>query len=239
MRGRYTSAFVRTRILLAVLSLVCCGAAFATPVRLIAPSAGVTLRGDHFATIAWVADRRVEAEEWEAFLSVDGGRYYSVRITPHLDLDVRTFEFLVPNIASDDVRLLMRVGDEHIETIIQFPQRFSIRPSPSTVVGQRLTAEPGPESARPGEAVVVQWATGGRDGARAEVAQSRPSGAALRRRICDGNAHSNFGLTRDQAPVSALMLTIGVTSTPRIKHAAASTSPHAPDLLRLATRLNV
>jgi hypothetical protein len=230
---------VRIRTLLAALSLFCCGAAFATPLRLIAPSAGVTLRGDHFATIAWVADRGIDAEEWEAFLSVDGGRYYSVRITPHLDLDMRSFEFLVPNIASDDVKLLMRVGDEHIETIIEFPQRFSIRPSPSTVIGQRLTAEPGPESARPGEAVVVQWAAGGRDGARADVAQSRPSGAALRRQIRESNAHSNFGLTRDEAPVMALMPTIGVASMPRIKHVAASTSAHAPDLLRLATRLNV
>ena len=229
---------MRIRILFA-LSILGCSAAFAAaPVRLVAPSNGVALRGDHFATFTWASDRRVEAEEWEAFLSVDGGRYYSVRITPHLDLGIRSFEFLVPNIASDDVRLLMRVGDEHVETIVEFPQRFSIRPSPSTVVGRRLTAGPGPESARPGEAVVVQWASGSRGGENIEVAQTRPHGVAVCARILDTREVATAALTRHETRV-ALVTFDASASMATFNDAAAPPRVITRDVLRLITRLNV
>ena len=230
---------MRIRILLA-LSILGCSAAFAaTPVRLVAPSSGASLRGDHFATFTWSSDRPIDAEEWEAFLSVDGGRYYSVRITPHLDLNLRSFEFLVPNIASDDVRLLMRVGDEHVETIYEFSQRFSIRPSPSVVVGRRLTAEPPPESARPGEPPVVQWATGGRAGDNVTVAHSRPRGAALRVRITEKHQTSTIALSRQET--SAIELVADASAAVTFFSAPPASSPHiaSRDVLRLITRLNV
>lgn len=174
---------MRFRLLLAI--LFCAAPLFATSaVRLVAPSDGATLAGDRFATIAWSSDAPLDAEEWEAFLSVDGGQYYAARITPHLDLDVRTFQFCVPNIASDDVRILIRVGDERRETIVEIPQRFSIRASPSLDVGRRFrTAEDAPEAARPGDAPVVQWASGGRDGSQVVVRQSSSRGEALRAAI--------------------------------------------------------
>jgi hypothetical protein len=43
------------------------------------------------------------AVEWEAFLSLDGGRTYPVRITPHLDLSIRRrFHFQVPAFPTRD-----------------------------------------------------------------------------------------------------------------------------------------
>ena len=174
---------MRFRPLLAI--LFCAAPLFAKPaVRLVAPSDGMTLAGDRFATIAWSSDAPLDAEEWEAFLSVDGGQYYAARITPHLDLDVRTFEFCVPNIASDDVRILIRVGDERRETIVELPQRFSIRASPSLDLGRRFrAAADAPEAARPGDAPVVQWASGGRDGSQVVVHQCASHVPTLRAAI--------------------------------------------------------
>src|SRR3989442_160803 len=55
------------------------------PIRLVTPVAGVALRGGESTAISWEADALPpEAEEWEAFLSIDGGQHYSIRITPHL-----------------------------------------------------------------------------------------------------------------------------------------------------------
>lgn len=48
-----------------------------------APRAGAELAAGSLATVAWDGPPR-GAEEWEAFLSLDGGRTYRLRITPHL-----------------------------------------------------------------------------------------------------------------------------------------------------------
>jgi len=147
-------------------SLLCAGlilaaiAAQAEPLRLVAPSNGDVLRGGRFVTLAWRGDHP-GAEEWEAFLSVDGGRFYSVRLTPHLDIDVDRFDVLIPNIDSDDVRILLRTGDERNETITTMPQRFRIRAEASAIRPAQTEAR-GPESARPNEPLVVIWSTGTR-----------------------------------------------------------------------------
>src|ERR1051326_1470417 len=67
---------------------------------LLAPAlhAATTLRGGSFATIERPAALPANAEEWEAFLSLDGGAYYAFRITPHLDVARRTFTWVVPNV---------------------------------------------------------------------------------------------------------------------------------------------
>ena len=71
---------------------------FAEPLRLTAPRAGEVLHGGGFATLQWSADALPpHAEEWEAFLSIDGGKYYAFRVTPHLDLGIQRFDFVVPS----------------------------------------------------------------------------------------------------------------------------------------------
>jgi hypothetical protein len=140
--------------------LLAAAVAQAEPLQLIAPANGDVLRGGRFATLAWAADRLGnDAEEWEAFLSVDGGRFYSVRLTPHLDINTRRFDALIPNVDSDDVRILIRTGNERNETILTMPLRLHIRAEAVAVRPSQTPAE-GPESARPNEPRVVQWSVG-------------------------------------------------------------------------------
>jgi hypothetical protein len=148
---------IRRTLLIATLI---CAAARAESLHLISPTDGAVLRGGHFTTLSWAAvNLGKNAEEWEAFLSVDGGRYYSVRLTPHLNINVRTFKVLVPNVDSDDVRLLFRTGNERSETIIEMPQRQRIR-AEAIAVRPSATHARGPESARPNEPAVVVWSVG-------------------------------------------------------------------------------
>ncbi|NJL27913.1 MAG: hypothetical protein HC897_08450 [Thermoanaerobaculia bacterium] len=115
-------------------------AALAPPsVELVRPRAGEALVAGTEAVVEW---RPVGAaldpaiEEWEAFLSFDGGGYYAVRLTPHLDVARRRFTFRVPNTATEHARILLRFGDEVVETEVDIPQRFSIR-RPAFVVLER------------------------------------------------------------------------------------------------------
>ena len=129
-------------------------------IQVLSPADGATLRGGHFATLTWSAHQLPRgAEEWEAFLSLNGGRYYAVRLTPHLDISIRSFQVLIPNVDSDDVRVLIRTGDERNETIVEMPQHFRIRAEAQAVFRSRAVAGRG-ESARPNEPPVVQWSVG-------------------------------------------------------------------------------
>src|SRR5581483_10455564 len=129
-------------------------------IQVLSPADGATLRGGHFATLSWSAQQLPRgAEEWEAFLSVDGGKYYAVRLTPHLDISIRRFEVLIPNVDSDDARLLVRTGDERHETILELPQHLRIRAEAQEAFVTR-TGGGGSESARPNDPLVVQWSVG-------------------------------------------------------------------------------
>jgi len=117
------------RLLLIITALTALAVSAAADVTLLAPRAGERLEGGSDATISWRAAKLpAHAEEWEAFLSVDGGKTYAVRITPHLDLRTRSFRFRVPNLAASNVRILIRVGDEIDERRVELPQTFSITP---------------------------------------------------------------------------------------------------------------
>lgn len=147
-------------------------AASATEVRLVSPAAGAVLDGGATAIVRWELDGELaeKAEEWEAFLSVDGGRYYGVRITPHLGLATRAFAWRVPNIASADARILIRAGDEHEEESFELPVSFSIRAGRAVllpVVPPDLRDDDDDEereAARPDDPPVAEWIDGDRDG---------------------------------------------------------------------------
>jgi hypothetical protein len=135
--------------------------------RVAAPADTSELAGGAAATIEWRASAPLpaEVEEWEAFLSVDGGRYYALRITPHLDRDIRRFTFTVPNVTSADARILLRFGDEERETELESPLRFTIRYDGLAPRTWTTFADEVGESARVGAQPIVAWAAGGRDGA--------------------------------------------------------------------------
>lgn len=145
------------------------------PVRVVAPAPGTELTAGSMASVEWEAledglgGRRIH--EWEAFLSLDGGRTWPLRLTPHLDIGIRRFNFQVPAFPSRDARLLLRFGDEREETEVEVPGSFTIaaiaagrhRIAPELLPpGMRLSRG---ESARSGYRGVVLWTEGRRDGA--------------------------------------------------------------------------
>lgn len=139
------------------------------PVELLRPADGEVLEAGREATVAWRAVRDLAAEgirEWEAFLSFDGGRHWPVRVTPHLDADRPSFRFTVPAVASDDVRLMLRFGDEVREVGYVLPLRLRTVVPPGARTPLAAPAVGPGEAARPGAPGVVLWVEGSRDGAR-------------------------------------------------------------------------
>lgn len=158
------------------------------PVRLVAPRAGETLAAGATAELEWAPlasfSRLSRIDEWEAFLSLDGGATYPVRITPHLDQDLRRVRFQVPSVPVQDARILLRFGDERRETAVELPQRFAIAASPVMERGFLLdrVAPARGEPALPGHSGVVAWVEGTRRGGslRRVVADEMPG---LRERL--------------------------------------------------------
>jgi hypothetical protein len=131
---------------------------------LVAPVPGHQLTAGSLAVIEWEGQPPLaEAEEWEAFLSLDGGRTHPLRITPHLDLAIRRFTFRVPSFPTRDARVLLRFGDERREVEVAPPHRFAIVPGLGVSPTSWISLSKG-ERARPGDDGVVFWVEGARDG---------------------------------------------------------------------------
>jgi hypothetical protein len=234
----------RMRAVVAFAAILFPALAFAgpAPICLVAPVAGSSLRGGQTAVVAWDADALpAEAEEWEAFLSIDGGRHYAVRITPHLDIDIRRATWTVPNITAGDARILLRFGDERHESEIEVPLSFAIEGNFSTAAlwpAATSSAKRG-EEARAGDGGVTAWMAGDRDGGRSHLVTASVPGtlsdAFVRRRVADGDHDA----TLRRAPFAAqsqssLILRV---ASPRLEHDAPPLA--APDILLFSNRLNI
>lgn len=185
------------RSLLAVALLAFASFARAESLRLVAPAAGATLRGGSFAELRWSAEQLpASAEEWEAFLSVDGGKYYAFRITPHLDIDRKRFTFLVPNVDSHEARILIRTGDEVHEAHFETRASFAITRDPNAepLVPPLVQFGRG-EAARDGDPAVLAWTDGARNGSGVTRQSSTPVPAHSFGRIAE--------VTTDAPPVLA------------------------------------
>lgn len=101
------------------------------PVTVTSPLLTQSLRAGETVLLAWEAlpelGRHEGLEEWEAFLSLDDGGRYPVRVTPHLDIDQRSFAVTLPQFAAKRARLLLRFGDELDEFEYELPGEFEIR----------------------------------------------------------------------------------------------------------------
>lgn len=182
------------------LGIVCLGLALAATaagasgeelVRVITPADGAELLAGAETELAWEPGPALagspDLEEWEAFLSLDGGRTFPVRLTPHLDLNLQRARIRVPEVASEDVALLLRVGDDRVEREVRVPGRWAIRAAVRTAPLPALVPALG-EAARRGDAGVVAWVEGARDGSGwREVATSLPQ-ASLGSRLHPGLA---------------------------------------------------
>src|SRR5206468_13129986 len=101
------------------------------------PAAARPLRGGSTETMTMPLPLRQvppDAQEWEAFLSLDGGAHYTIRITPHLDLAVRRVRWVVPNVDAGAARIKIRVGDERRETSFELPEIFAIARDPNAAL---------------------------------------------------------------------------------------------------------
>ncbi|HEX9162590.1 MAG TPA: hypothetical protein VF980_12870 [Thermoanaerobaculia bacterium] len=168
-------------LVLTAVAMPIAAAASALQPALIEPAAGADLAAGSTAVIAWDAARLpANVEEWEAFLSIDGGRTYPLRLTPHLDQSIRRFQWTVPNTPGAEVTILLRLGDEKDEVPFTFARRARI--SGVATALDSLTRPPPIEAAGLGEPVeeggagVAGWVEGGRDGsALREVYAARAS----------------------------------------------------------------
>jgi hypothetical protein len=150
------------------------GTASAAPyARLVAPEDRAEIAAGTLAAIEWAPEAGLTAlehvEEWEAFLSVDGGKTYPLRVTPHLDAHIRRFVFRVPYLPTREARLLLRFGDERREVEQETARRFAITAEP----GSRPPLEPftpktslsrGERARRDSGTGVLIWVEGSRDG---------------------------------------------------------------------------
>lgn len=141
----------------------------AVPIEVVSPRAGQVLRAGGEVVLQWrdVGTPRSDFEEWEVFLSLDGGSYWALRLTPHLDREVSRFRTTLPPIASRHARFLYRFGDEREEVEVELPGEWTVEPAllPAATGSRHFVARSG-EAARPGEPGVVEWIEGPRDGRR-------------------------------------------------------------------------
>ena len=121
-----------------------------------------------------VANPPAGASEWEAFVSLDGGRTFPLRVTPHLPIAEASFRWTVPAVPSSEVRVKARFGVRGVEQEFVFAGTFSIAPGGSDGTISSTRGLPGLSPA-PGEEGTVAWIEGGVNGARLVVPLS-PSG---------------------------------------------------------------
>src|SRR5258708_927024 len=235
----------RLRVTLAFTALLFPALALAdpAPIRLIAPVAGAALRGGSTAAISWEADSLPsEAEEWEAFLSIDGGRHYAIRITPHLDIDIRRVTWTVPNIIARDVRMLLRFGDERHESAIEVPVSFAIEGTfngaalwPAAISSPSLG-----EEAREGDGGVTAWVAGDRDGKRSHLVPTAPPPAVHDTTVHSQPANGDHVATLPRpslaTPQECTLLILRI-ARPRPEPAPAANA--TPDILLVSSRLNI
>jgi hypothetical protein len=205
-------------------------------IRLEQPAKGATLTGGSTATIAWSATSLdSEVEEWEAFLSVDGGRYYGARITPHLDASIREFRWTVPNVSSRDARILLRFGNEKNERVVELPVSLKIEAAAPPRVGAAAVTTAG-EPARPGDPGVAVWAESDRRGTRLTLVTSSIP-------VLDGVEHSGAGepwtaewpgTFAQEPPADA-----GIAIAQRRSPARSAATPLSSDVLLQCSRLNI
>jgi hypothetical protein len=229
------------RRFLAVALLAFASYARATSLHLLAPADRTTLRGGSFAELRWSATQLpVSAEEWEAFLSIDGGKYYAFRVTPHLEIGLRRFTFIVPNVDTRDARILIRVGDEVRELHFEARGSFSIVHDPNAEpLFPRLLQFGRGEAARDGDPAVLAWADGARNGA--EVTQR--SSTTVPPHSFEHHGTVTSAEADADAPAASWFEAPSIASThssARHKHARkAAPLPISVDLLLVCRRRNI
>jgi len=210
----------------------------ADALRVLSPAAGATLRGGSFTEVRWSAAQLAASdEEWEAFLSIDGGKYYAFRITPHLDIDLRHFTFIVPNVDTQAARILIRTGDEIHEKHFETRGVFSIVRDSRAEIVRELQFGRG-ESARDGDPAVVAWADGARNGSGLtfQTSTALPVRTLRTQTIVTADAPAVI------ATAAKRLIVVSVSGDPPLAHEKQVNTARKPisvDLLQICGRLNI
>lgn len=208
------------------------------PVVVTSPLATQILRARETVVLAWEPlpefERYAGLDEWEAFLSLDDGQRYPVRLTPHLDLDRRRVTITLPQFAATRARLLLRFGDEVEEFEYEVPGEFVILAEVSSGRAPESWARGRGEPARlsdPNDRGVAIWVEGSRRGeaTRTVVAAHRETeieAVELRGRIAFRHAIA--------APQSPQAAAAGLSGHPAVELFASTSTPLAAQPRRAA-----
>lgn len=140
-------------------------AAAAFTVRLIEPAGTRELEAGSHSFISWQAENVPDnVDEWEAFLSADGGRTYPVRVTPHLDASIHRFRWSVPAAPTRTLTIMLRFGDERHEQRFVFPLATHIAGAAPHDLPRPVEVEKRGESATEDGEGAGAWVEGNRDG---------------------------------------------------------------------------
>ncbi len=212
---------------------------------LVEPAAGATLRGGQTAVLRWSLDAALPSghaiDEWEAFLSFDGGRTFPQRITPHVDIEHRSVFFQVPNVPTSEARLLLRFGNEREEHEILLPQTLRIERGEDAVWTPRRYGVG--EAARAGAAGTIAWSEGDRTGHGSRNVEAAPLDAGLagarapqlRSRTHDEACEHDAGAASLPPPSASRD---APAPPPPARPAFTLTSPSGDDILLLIQRRN-
>jgi hypothetical protein len=136
-------------------------------VKLIAPQKGDTLVAGETVNISWLVDLPLDLDvahcEQEIFLSLDGGKTLSKRITAELSALENRFEWIVPNTPSDQAVLVFHVGNDSGRNIFEraYPKKsamFRIAP-PSAPMPEIIIDPISNHNVQPGEQIHISWQT--------------------------------------------------------------------------------
>ncbi|HSE43314.1 MAG TPA: hypothetical protein VLH08_21320, partial [Acidobacteriota bacterium] len=152
---------------------------------LISPAAGETLVVGQKVQVSYRANIPKDLDltwcEQEAFLSIDGGRTFVRRITGQLSPRATSFDWIVPDLPTDNAVLNLRFGSDggpgRSETShIQSRNMFRIVPASVPVQSVDLGAI-SPKNAAAGDKIRISWNSTVKQVSRYEVHTSYNSGA--------------------------------------------------------------
>jgi hypothetical protein len=105
---------------------------------LISPSAGQVLYAGQRVRVEWKTSNSTPINrslcELELWLSLDGGRTYTMRITPSMDPNTTFFYWIVPNTPSNSAVLDIRFGCEPF-----YPETFNAQTASPFVIASGST----------------------------------------------------------------------------------------------------
>jgi hypothetical protein len=157
-------------LLLALISAARASAAQgAFDIHLVEPAEHIDVVAGSTIPIVWEAVNAPAAiEEWEAFVSINGGHTYPIRITPHLDAHIQRFNWIVPYLPGAEVSVLVRFGDEREEREFAFPARVRIAGAlPLELFRHEAARDRGfikTEAEDDHGRTLIEWVDGSRDG---------------------------------------------------------------------------